>query len=72
MTDGETNTLTVRGMEELFFQLCRYVSFLVMAFPSFFFGLGVINYAANPDCIVPTGDNGSLYEGCSFGKLIVI
>ncbi len=30
------------------------------------------NNAAKPDCILPTGDNGSLYEGCSSGKLIVI
>jgi hypothetical protein len=28
MNDGETNTLTVCGLEELFFQLCRCVSFL--------------------------------------------
>ncbi len=30
------------------------------------------NNAAKPDCILTTGDNGSLYEGCSSGKLIVI
>jgi hypothetical protein len=30
-----------------------------------FFGLGVTNDAAKPDCIRPTGDNGSLYEGAS-------
>jgi hypothetical protein len=34
-----------------------------------FFGLGVTNDAA---CIIPTGDDGSLYDGCSSGKLIVI
>jgi hypothetical protein len=39
---------------------------------SFFFGLGVTNNAAKPDCIRPTGDDGSLYEGCFSGKLIVI
>jgi hypothetical protein len=27
MTDGETNTLAARGLEELFFQLCCCVSF---------------------------------------------
>jgi hypothetical protein len=41
-------------------------------FPSFFFGLSVTNNAAKPDCILPTGDDGSLYEGHSFGKLIDI
>ncbi len=37
-----------------------------------FFGLGVTNDAAKPDCILPIGDDGSLNEGCSSGKLIVI
>ncbi len=37
-----------------------------------FFQLGVTNDAVKPDCILPTGDDGSLYEGCSYGKLIVI
>jgi hypothetical protein len=37
-----------------------------------FFGLGVMNNAAKPNCILPIGDDGSLYGGCSFGKLIVI
>jgi hypothetical protein len=40
--------------------------------PSFFFGLGVTNNAAKPDCICPTGNDGSLYEGRSSGELIVI
>jgi hypothetical protein len=39
---------------------------------SFFFGLGVTNNAAKPDCVVTTGDDGSLYEGRSSGKLIII
>ena len=30
-----------------------------------FFGLGVTNDAAKPDCIRPTGDDGSLYEWAS-------
>jgi hypothetical protein len=33
--DGETNTLAARGLEDFFFQLCRCVSFLVMAGNSF-------------------------------------
>jgi hypothetical protein len=41
-------------------------------FPSFFSGLGVTNDAAKPDCILPTGDDGSSYEGRSSGELIVI
>jgi hypothetical protein len=30
MTDGGLNTLAARGLEELFFQLCCCVSFLVL------------------------------------------
>ncbi len=37
-----------------------------------FFGLGVTNDAAKPNYILPTGDDGSSYEGSSSGKLIVI
>jgi hypothetical protein len=40
--------------------------------PLVFFGLGVTNDAAKPDCILPIGDNGSLNEDCSSSKLIVI
>ncbi len=42
------------------------------AFPSVFFGLGVTNKAAKPDCVLPIGDNGSLYDDCSSGELIVM
>ncbi len=42
------------------------------AFPSGFFGLGVTNKAAKPDCVLPIGDNGSLYDDCSSGELIVM
>ncbi len=35
MTDREMNTLAVRGLEELFFQLCCCVRFLVVAGNSF-------------------------------------
>ncbi len=37
-----------------------------------FFGLVVTNDAAKPDCLIPTGEDGSLYEGRSSGELIVI
>jgi hypothetical protein len=43
-----------------------------LAAVSIYFGLGVTNNAAKPDCTLPTGDNGSLYEGPSSSKLIVI
>jgi hypothetical protein len=32
----------------------------------------VTNNAAKPNCILPIGNNGSLYEGRSSGELIVI
>jgi hypothetical protein len=35
ITDGGMNTLAVRGLEELFFQLCHCVSFFVVAGNSF-------------------------------------
>ncbi len=37
-----------------------------------FFGLGVMNDAAEPNYILPIGDDGSLNGGCSSGKLIII
>ncbi len=37
-----------------------------------FSGLGVMNNAAKPNCILQRGDNGSLNGGCSSGELIVI
>jgi hypothetical protein len=43
-----------------------------LPFQSFFFGLGVTNESAKPNCVVPTGDDGSLNDGHSSGKLIVI
>ncbi len=36
------------------------------------FGLGVMNDAAEFNCILPIGDDGSLNGGCSFGELIII
>ncbi len=50
----------------------RFVLDKLVAVSINFFGLGVTNNAAKPDCILPTGDDGSLYEGCFSGKLIVI
>jgi hypothetical protein len=50
----------------------RFIINESVAISIFFFGLGATNNAAKPDCIHPTGDNGSLYEGCSSGKLIDI
>jgi hypothetical protein len=40
--------------------------------PSFYSWHGVTNNAAKPDCILPTGDDGSSYECCLSGELIVI
>ncbi len=39
---------------------------------SIFFGLGVTNDAAKPNCILPIGNDGSSYDDCSSGELIVI
>jgi hypothetical protein len=50
----------------------RFVINKLVAVSIIFFELVVTNDAAKPDCIVPTGDNGSSYEGRSSGKLIVI
>ena len=49
--------------------LCQFFSYGVSII---FFGLGVTNNAAKPDWVVPTRDDGSLYEGRSSGELIVI
>jgi hypothetical protein len=40
--------------------------------PWFFFGLGVMNDAAESNCILPIGDDGSLNGGCSSSELIII
>jgi hypothetical protein len=50
----------------------RFVINKSVAVSNIFFWLGVTNDAAKPNCIVPTGDDGSSYEGCSSGELIVI
>jgi hypothetical protein len=41
-------------------------------FPSIFLELGVTIEASKPNCVLPIGDNGSLYKNCSFGELIVM
>ncbi len=41
-------------------------------FPSIFFGLGVTIEAAKPNCVLPMGEDGSLYKNRSSSKLIVM
>ncbi len=50
----------------------RFVIDKSIAVSIIFFGLGVTNDAAKLNCVVPTGDDDSSYEGRSSGKLIVI
>jgi hypothetical protein len=50
----------------------RFVINQLVTISIIFFGLGVTNDAAKPNYLVPTGDDGASYEGCSSGKLIVI
>ncbi len=51
------------------------VGFVIDSSVSFsirFFGLVVTNKAAKPDCVLPIGDDGSMYEDRSSGKLMVM
>jgi hypothetical protein len=66
------NTLCNRRARWLPLVHKRFVIDESVAISIIFFGLGVTNNAAKPNCIIPIGDDGSLYEGCSSGKLIVI
>jgi hypothetical protein len=50
----------------------RFVINKLVAISIIFFGLGVTNDAAKPNWVIPIGDNGSSYEGCSSGELIDI
>ncbi len=50
----------------------RFVINKLVTISVVFFGLGVMNNAAKPDCILPIGDDGSLNGGCSSGELIII
>ncbi len=50
----------------------RFVINELVTISMIFFGLGVMNNAAKPDCIPPIRDDGSLNGGRSSGKLIVI
>ncbi len=50
----------------------RFIINKSIAISIIFFGLSVTNNAVKPDCIVPMGDDGSLYEGHSSGELIII
>jgi hypothetical protein len=66
------NTLCNRHAQWLPLVNKRFIIDESVAVSIFFFGLGVTNNAGKPDCVVPTGDKCSLYEGCSSSKLIVI
>ncbi len=50
----------------------RFVIDNLVAVSILFSGLGVTNNAAKPNCILPIGDDGSSYDDCSSGKLIII
>jgi hypothetical protein len=50
----------------------RFVINNSVAIPILFFELSVTNNAAKPNCVLPIGDNGSLYKGCSSGELFVM
>ena len=50
----------------------RFVINELVTISMVFFGLGVMNNDAKPDCILPIGDNGSLNGGCSSSELIAI
>jgi hypothetical protein len=50
----------------------RFVINELVTISMVFFGLGVMNNAAKPNCILPMGDDGSSNGVCSSGELIVI
>jgi hypothetical protein len=50
----------------------RFVINKSVAVSIIFFGLGVTNDAAKPNCALPIGEDGSSNDGRSSGKLIVI
>ncbi len=50
----------------------RFVINELVTISMVFFGLGVMNDAAKPNCILPIGDDGSSNGAHSSGKLIVI
>jgi hypothetical protein len=66
------NTLCNRHAQWLPLVDEKFVIDKLVAISIIFFGLGVTKDAAKPDCIHPTGDDGSLYEGHSSVKLIFI
>ncbi len=66
------NTLCNRRAQWLPLVDERFIIDESVAVSIIFFGLGVTNNATKLDCILQTGDDGSLYEGCSSGKLIII
>ncbi len=50
----------------------RFIIDNLVAVSILFFGLGVTNDAAKPNCVLPIGDDGSSYDDRSSGKLMVI
>ncbi len=48
----------------------RFILDKLVAVAIIFFGLGVTNDAAKLDCVVSTGDDGSLNDGHSSGEII--
>jgi hypothetical protein len=50
----------------------RFVINKLVTISMVFFGLGVVNDAAKPNCILPIGDDGSLNGGRPSGKLVII
>jgi hypothetical protein len=66
------NTLCNRRARWLPLVNKRFIINKSVAVTIIFFGLGATYDAAKPSCIVPTGEDGSSYEGPSSGKLIII
>jgi hypothetical protein len=66
------NTLCNRRAQWLPLVDERFIIDESVAVPIIFFGPGVTNNATKPNCTLPTGGDGSLYEGHLSGKLIVI
>ena len=62
MTDRETNTLAAHGLEELFFQLCCCVSFLVVAVKGFWCYLPTIPVVVLCHFLVAAGNSFGLHR----------
>ncbi len=66
------NTSLIRHARRLPLVNERFVINKFFTISIVFFGLGVMNNAAKPDCILPIGDDGSSNGGRSSGELIVV